>query len=207
MRNMSANQSGGTTASIANWILRMDHHNGLAEQGFRERGMCNTEELSMPPYLCSVFKNDLIDAFASELPGAVWTALVYELEFAYLLSEQRLPRQGAGLRDVYFPADASIAVSVRSSEGERAIAHIGRCSMTPIGAFMNAEIGSPCQFEVERPGVAFSIRAEKFCEIVSGSEYLRSLVTAAEHTMRFRVLADMRLVRSLSGGVIRRMGE
>jgi hypothetical protein len=165
------------------------------------------EELSMPPYLCSLFNNDLIDAFASELPGSVWSTLVRELKFSYLLSEQRLPRQGGALQDVYFPAGANIAVYAQTGGGERVITHIGRCGMTPLGEFMNAEIGAPCRFEIERPGVAFSIRADKFCEIVSGSEYLRSLVVASEHAMRFRVFADTNLVRLLSGELIRKMGE
>jgi hypothetical protein len=46
----------------------------------------------------------------------------------------------------------------------------------------------------------------RLCEIVSASEYLRSLIAASEHAMRFRVFADMRLVRSLSGELIRKMG-
>jgi hypothetical protein len=151
----------------------------------------------MPPYFFRLFRNDLIDAFSSELPGAVWSALACELEFTYLLSEQSLPRQGAALRDVYFPAGASIAVYAQSCDGDKAIAHLGRCGMTPLGEFMNAEIGVPCRFEVENPGVAFSVRAKKFREIVSASEYLRSLIVASEHAMRFRVFADMRLVHSL----------
>ncbi len=160
----------------------------------------------MPPYLTRLFTNDLIDAFASELPGAVWTELVQELEFGYLLCEQRLPREGGALRDVYFPAGATIGVYAESFDEAKAIAQIGRCGMTPLGEFMTAEIGAPCRYEVERPGVAYSIRAERFREIVSGSEYLHCLITASEHAMRFRVFADLRLVRSLSGDLMRRLG-
>jgi hypothetical protein len=159
----------------------------------------------MPPYLSRMFQNDLIDAFSSELPGAVWSALAGELEVAYLLGEQRLPRQGGALRDVYFPAGATIAVYAQSSNEDKAIAHIWHTGMTPLGEFMNAEIGVPCRFEVERPGIAFSVQADTLREIVSGSEYLRSLITASEHTMRFRVFADMGLIRSLSGEFIRKM--
>jgi hypothetical protein len=135
----------------------MDYDNRRAERLFRRRGNCTNKEHLMPPYLSRLFGNDLIDAFSSELPGALWSALVGELEFAYLLSEQHLPRQGCALRDVYFPAGASIAVYAQSSNGDKVIAHIGHCGMTPLGEFMNAEIGVPCRFEVERPGIAFSV--------------------------------------------------
>jgi hypothetical protein len=161
----------------------------------------------MPPYLTRLFTNDLVDAFSSELPSAVWFALSRELEFVYLLSGQRLPRQGASLRDVYFPASATIAVYAQSLDGDKAIGHIAHRGMTPLGEFMSAEIGVPCQFEVERPGVAFSVRAEKLCEIASSSDYLHSLITASEHALRFKVFADMSLVRSLSGELIRKLGH
>src|SRR5271163_711348 len=88
---------------ISHRILRMDCHNRRAERLFRRRGNCTDKEHLMPPYLSRMFQNDLIDAFSSELPGAVWSALAGELEVAYLLGEQRLPRQGGALRDVYFP--------------------------------------------------------------------------------------------------------
>lgn len=184
----------------------MGHHNRRAERLFRRKGNCTNKEHLMPPYLSRLFKNDFIDMFASELPDAAWSELVRELEFAYLLSEQRLPRQGGALRDVYFPAGATIAVYAQASNGDKPIAYIGHCGMTPLGEFMTTEIGVPCRFEVERPGIAFSVRADKLREIVSGSEYLRSLITASEHAMRFRVFADMHLVRSLSGELIRKMG-
>lgn len=160
----------------------------------------------MPPYLSRLFTNDLIDAFSSELPSGVWSTLASELEFSYLLCEQRLPRQGGALRDVYFPATAIIAVYAESFDEDTAIAHVGPTGMTPVGEFMHAEIGgAPCRFEVDRPGIAFSIQADKFREIVCSSEYLHTVITASEHAMRFRVFADMRLIRSLRCELIRRM--
>ena len=160
----------------------------------------------MPPYLSTLFQNDLIDAFSNELPTAVWSSLVAELEFGYLLCGQRLPRYGGGLRDVYFPAGSTIAVYAGASRENASIAHIGDRGMTPLGEFMNDEMCRPCRFEVEWPGVAFSIRADKLREIASGWDYLRSVIAASEHATRFRVMSDMKLVRSVSSQLMRKMG-
>lgn len=162
----------------------------------------------MPPYLSHLFSNELIDAFSSELPSEQWSELSRELNLEYVLKEQRLPRQGGALRDVYFPAGATIAVYSRAFDAQTAVAYIGSNGMTPLGDFMGGETESAlCRFEVDTPGIAFSVRGDTFREIAGSSDYLRSLIAAAEHMLRFRVLADMGLARSMSCDLIGRVSK
>jgi hypothetical protein len=51
---------------FSEWTITM----GVAELTFRARCDCLNEEQLMPPCLSNPFADDLVDAFASELPGA-----------------------------------------------------------------------------------------------------------------------------------------
>ena len=134
----------------------------------------------MLPY-CAGVKNELLDAFSRELPIAIWVMLACELECAYLLSGEQLPVRGQALQDVYFPADATVAVFDCPDEQSCAVAYIGYGEMTPVGELVGRGIKvAACRFEVETPGIAYRIRRETFLKIVRVSEYLQALVTALD---------------------------
>ena len=161
----------------------------------------------MLPY-CADFKNELLDAFSRELPIAIWIVLARELECTYLLRGQHLPVQGRTLRDVYFPADATVAVFGYPAEQSCAVAYIGYRDMTPVGELVGRNMNvAGCRFEVETPGIAYKIQRETFLKIVRASEYLQALVTALDHRLSFRVAADRRLVGSLNNDLMQRMAR
>jgi CRP-like cAMP-binding protein len=95
------------------------------------------------------------------LPSEVRDRLARRWRMVDLKHGEILHRPGKEIREVYFPIDCLISVTVTMSEGQKAeVGIVGRREMVGLNAFMGGSATTQTEYVCQSPGKAVKVQAE-----------------------------------------------